>query len=198
MRKEHHTRLVFSFICALGLISQPVDAITFNWNSPNTMSVQRESGGLFGLRGAPLTGSEQEIMGSGFALNPLIPNRASANNPPIIREFQTRLRAGSGNSLPAVPRGVNPGGAPFAGRDNSRTTSPNDFIFTRFSARFVDAREGPVDPNSDSCYLGCNDSIKSDASDISPIPIPAAGILLITALGGLGGLAAHRRRRKVD
>jgi len=34
------------------------------------------------------------------------------------------------------------------------------------------------------------------AGTVSPVPLPAAGLLLIAALGGLGGLGARRARRK--
>lgn len=37
---------------------------------------------------------------------------------------------------------------------------------------------------------------KKDGQIAAPVPVPAAGIMLMTALGGLGGAAGLRRRRK--
>ena len=41
-----------------------------------------------------------------------------------------------------------------------------------------------------------NDGFGIDDATVGAIPIPAAGLMLLTALGGLGGVGALRRRRK--
>ncbi|MEO9516769.1 MAG: VPLPA-CTERM sorting domain-containing protein [Paracoccaceae bacterium] len=51
------------------------------------------------------------------------------------------------------------------------------------------------DPNNDTSLnpTGASASSSLAGSDVVPVPLPAGGFLLLT---GLGGIAAHRRRRK--
>ena len=54
----------------------------------------------------------------------------------------------------------------------------------------------PIDLVSINMEAGRNDGFGVDGLQVASVPLPAAGVLLLGALGGLGGASALRRRRK--
>ena len=82
---------------------------------------------------------------------------------------------------------------------NSDFALPNDSAttFNDFSATGSSITLG-IDGNglgADLSDIGL-DNVVFSQSAVAPIPLPAGGILLLTALGGLGGAGALRRRRR--
>ena len=81
--------------------------------------------------------------------------------------------------------------------DSGATWSTLELVNAQFGSvtvnGFVEAGDSLLLTTSDT---GDNEQYYLSAAEVSAVPVPAAGILMLGAFGGMGGLAALRRRKR--
>ncbi len=210
--------IVYSTAAVLGMTVSAV-AATFSLNTTNGTATTLDGGYSLPLPGAGYAIFDFQDTGSGFGGLQVTPNtritatyigsEAGASNGAEL-EFGgytfSNLTSSVGDSYTFLNSGAvayvdlkfftnNLGGNDYIDNDGGIASDP------RLHMAFSDIRNAVGDVTSVYAFFGdgAGDQDYDDMVvrfDIAPVPVPAAGVLLLTGLAGIGAFARRRKQRK--